>query len=295
MHIQQILAKSNPAISFEFFPPKSDKPAAALDGVIEKLNEASPAYVSVTYGAGGGTQQSTFEVVDHIQSKFSIPVVAHLTSVCHSEADLHGILSRYAASGLENIMALGGDPPLALNHDRSKDAFRYASGLVGFIKRLNESGIHPNGKGFGIGVAGYPEGHPATPNRLKEIEYLKAKVDAGADYVCTQLFFENGDFHDFRERCELAGIRVPVFAGILPITTYKGVLRMAELSGGSRYPAKLWRRILEARDNDAEIRRIGVEWAAAQTADLLANGVRGIHFYTLNQSGPTLEVLKAVQ
>jgi methylenetetrahydrofolate reductase (NADPH) len=142
---------------------------------------------------------------------------------------------------------------------------------------------------MGIGVAGFPEGHPATPNRLREIEYLKAKVDAGADYICTQLFFDNRDFYDFCERCEIAGIRVPILAGIMPITSLKGMHRMADLAAGAHIPAKLLRALMRA-DSDEHVEKVGVHWATQQVMDLLDNGVRGIHFYTLNKSKATLQI-----
>src|SRR5206468_9441706 len=139
------------------------------------------------------------------------------------------------ASGIENVLALGGDPPRNLaNYDRGKDAFQYADGLVGFVRSRRQA---PDTRGFGVGVAGFPEGHPGTPNRLKEMEYLKRKVDAGADYICTQLFFENRDFYDFCDRCQLAGITTPIIAGIMPVTSKAGLIRMAELALGARIPA----------------------------------------------------------
>src|SRR5690606_34753095 len=148
------------------------------------------------------------------------------------------------------------------------------------------------GHDFGIGVAGFPEGHPATSNRMKELDHLKAKVDAGADYICTQLFFENADFYDFRERCELAGIKVPILAGIMPVTSLGGLNRMAELAAGARFPAKLLRALARANGDDAAVRRIGIHYATTQCADLLDHGVKGIHFYTLNQSSATVEIFR---
>src|SRR6185312_7533268 len=152
-----------------------------------------------------------------------------------------------------------------------------------------DSGAHPDPRGFGIGVAGFPEGHPATPNRLVEMDHLKAKVDAGADYICTQLFFENRDFYDFRERCDLAGIKVPIIAGIMPVTSKAGMVRMAELAAGARIPSRLLRAVSRCAD-DAAVARVGVSWATEQCADLLHNTVRGIHFYTLNKSDATKQI-----
>jgi methylenetetrahydrofolate reductase (NADPH) len=147
----------------------------------------------------------------------------------------------------------------------------------------------PDPRGFGIGVAGFPEGHPGTPNRLLEMDYLKRKVDAGADYICTQLFFENRDFYDFRERCELAGIRVPIVAGIMPITSRKGMVRMAEMALGVRYPARLIRGVERCADEES-VAKFGCHWATEQCRDLLDNNVRGIHFYTLNKSDATRRI-----
>jgi methylenetetrahydrofolate reductase (NADPH) len=173
-----------------------------------------------------------------------------------------------------------------VDYDRSKDAFQYAAQLVQFIRAR---GNPPDQRGFGVGVAGFPEGHPATPNRLKEMDYLKAKVDAGADYVCTQLFFDNRDFYDFRERCELAGIRVPIVAGIMPITSKAGMVRMAELAAGARIPAPLLRAVSRCQEDEA-VARVGIHWATEQCRDLLDHGVRGIHFYTLNKSDATRQI-----
>jgi methylenetetrahydrofolate reductase (NADPH) len=211
--------------------------------------------------------------------------------VCHDEKDIADILERYATAGVSNILALRGDPPANRpGYDRSKDAFQYAADLVRCIRRFNDQGAHPDKRGFGIGVAGFPEGHPLTPNRIVEMDNLKAKIDAGADYICTQLFFDNHQFYDFCERCELAGIHVPIIAGIMPITTTQGMRRMAELSGGSVFPARLLKALARAGDNPEAIRRAGVTYATTQCADLLDNGVRGLHFYTLNQSSATREI-----
>ncbi len=200
---------------------------------------------------------------------------------------MEAILDRYATSGIENIMALSGDLPRDKpDHDRSRDAFRYAEDLVRFIRSRTNA---PDVRGFGIGVAGFPEGHPATPNRLKEMDYLKRKVEAGADYICTQLFFDNRDFYDFRERCELAGIHVPIIAGIMPITSKAGMERMAELALGARFPAALLRAVRRCAD-DAALAKVGIHWATEQCRDLLHNGVRGIHFYTLNRSDATRQI-----
>ena len=291
MHIQDIFKQHSTTFSFEFFPPKTDEAAEELFKTIASLEKLKPSFVSVTYGAGGSTRERTHNLVVRILKSSSLVAIPHLTCVCHMEQDIRQILERYAQAGVGNILALGGDPPRDLpNHDRAKDAFRYAADLVRFIRQFNDTGAHPDPRGFGIGVAGFPEGHPATPNRLIEMDHLKAKVDAGADYICTQLFFDNHDFYDFRERCELAGIDVPILAGIMPVTTTKGMRRMAELAAGSCFPAPLLRALARAQDQPQAVKRVGLHWATEQCRDLLDNKVRGIHFYTLNKSDATRQI-----
>jgi methylenetetrahydrofolate reductase (NADPH) len=288
MHIQDIFKTCATTFSFEFFPPKTDQASTELFATIAHLQALQPSFVSVTYGAGGSTRERTHDLIVRIQRETMLTAVSHLTCVCHSRDELAAILDRYAGSAIENILALGGDPPRNLpDYDRSRDAFQYAEQLVGFIRSHRGSS---DSRGFGIGVAGFPEGHPATPNRLKEMDYFKRKVDAGADYVCTQLYFSNADFYDFRERCELAGIRVPIIAGIMPITSKENLIRMAELALGTRVPAKLQRSVDRCRDNPQAIAKVGIHWATEQCRDLLDNQVRGIHFYTLNRSDATRQI-----
>ena len=291
MHISDILRPGRPTLSFEFFPPKSAEAFDALFQTIGELEAYRPSFVSVTYGAGGSTRELTHDLVVRIKRTTSLDPIPHLTCVCHSEADVEAILERYAAAGVSNILALGGDPPRNLaGYDRAKDAFQHAADLVRFIRKFNEKGSHPDKRGFGIGVAGFPEGHPSTPNRLLEMDYLKAKVDEGADYICTQLFFDNHDFLDFRERCRLAGIQAPIIAGVMPITSASGMKRMAELAAGARFPAKLLKAIARAGADEEAVQRVGVQYATEQCRDLLDHGVDGIHFYTLNKSRATREI-----
>ncbi len=291
MHIADILTQQRPTLSFEFFPPKTEEASEALYQTIGELEAYKPSFVSVTYGAGGSTRELTHDLVVRLKTTTSLDPIPHLTCVCHGEADIQAILERYAEAGVSNILALGGDPPRDLaGYDRQKDAFQHAADLVRFIRRFNERGGHPDKRGFGIGVAGFPEGHPATPNRVLEMEHLKAKCDAGADYICTQLFFDNHDFFDFRDRCRLAGIDIPIIAGIMPITSAAGMRRMAELAAGARYPAKLLRAIQRCGGDEEAVRRVGVHYATEQCRDLLENGVDGIHFYTLNKSQATREI-----
>ncbi|HLU40701.1 MAG TPA: methylenetetrahydrofolate reductase [NAD(P)H], partial [Planctomycetota bacterium] len=262
----------------------------ALYETIAELETYEPSFVSVTYGAGGSTRELTNDLVVRLKNSTSLDPIPHLTCVCHQEEDIRSILERYAEEGVSNILALGGDPPRGVPYDRSADEFQHAIDLVRFIREFGERGGHPDRRGFGIGVAGFPEGHPATPNRLVEMDHLAAKVDAGADYIVTQLFFDNRDFYDFRERCALAGIKVPIIAGIMPVTSLKGMKRMAELALGARFPAALIRAIQRCGDDEEAMKRVGIHWATEQCRDLLDHGVAGIHFYTLNQSDATRQI-----
>ncbi|HEY8990561.1 MAG TPA: methylenetetrahydrofolate reductase, partial [Luteolibacter sp.] len=236
-------------------------------------------------------RELTHDLVLRIKQTTAIPPVPHLTCVGHTRAEVEAILERYAAAGVDTILALRGDPPgNQPDYDWSQGEFQHAADLVRFIREFNASGRHPDPRGFGIGVAGFPEGHPATPNRLLELEHLKAKIDAGADYICTQLFFDNHDFLDFRDRCDLAGIHVPILAGVMPVATLSGMRRMAELAAGARFPAKLLRALDRANGDAQAVERVGIHYAAQQCAGLLDEGVDGIHFYTLNKSRATREI-----
>jgi methylenetetrahydrofolate reductase (NADPH) len=288
MHIRDILQPGKPTVSFEFFPPKTAESQEQLYSTIRDLEKIRPAFVSVTYGAGGSTRELTHDLVLRLKTTTTLDPIPHLTCVGHNESEIAAILERYAAAGVGNILALRGDPPRDQpNYDHSRDIFPQAAALVRFIKNFRG---HPDPRGFGIGVAGFPEGHPATPNRLLEMDHLKAKIDAGADYICTQLFFDNHDFYDFRDRCALAGITAPIIAGIMPVTSLGSMKRMAELAGGSRFPAKLLKALQRAGGSPEAVREIGLHYATEQCADLLDNGVAGIHLYTLNQSTATREI-----
>jgi methylenetetrahydrofolate reductase (NADPH) len=295
MHIRDILSGPQPSLSFEFFPPRGAAAWEDLYQTIRELEALKPTFVSVTYGAGGTTREMTHDLVLRIKQTTTIPPVPHLTCVGHSKTEVEAILERYAAAGVGNILALRGDPPKDQpDYDWSGGDFRYAADLVAFIREFNASGRHPDPRGFGIGVAGFPEGHPTTPNRMAELDFLKAKVDAGADYICTQLFFDNHDFFDFRDRCRLVGIDVPIVAGVMPVTSLQGMKRMAELAAGARYPARLIRALNRANSSPEAVERVGIHYAAEQCAGLLNEGVDGIHFYTLNKSRATREIFHSL-
>ena len=291
MHINDVFARDETTFSFEFFPPKTTAASETLFRNIKELQALRPSFVDVTYGAGGSTSELTDALVMRIKNETKLTTIPHLTCVCHDEAALDAVLEGWTAAGVGNILALAGDPPRdRLDWDRSRDACRYAADLIRFVKAFSAKHGHPDPRGFGIGVAGFPEGHPDTPNRVLEMDHLKAKVDAGADYICTQLFFENRDFIDFRERCELAGIRIPILAGIMPITSAKGMRRMAELAAGARYPAALLKSVARCGGDETAVAKVGVHWATEQCRQLLDDGVDGLHFYTLNQSDATRQI-----
>ncbi len=278
--LEQARTRGALPFSFEFFPPKTEPGWEKLFKTISELLPLHPAYVSVTYGAGGSTRENTHKLVTRIRRETGIEVVAHLTCEGSTQVEVAQILDDYSEEGITNILALKGDVPK--EKWVSKSDFAHAEDLVRFIRKE-----HPE---FGVAAAAFPEGHPATPNRLKEMEYLKAKVDAGVDYLVTQLFFDNRDFEDFVERCELEGIKVPIIAGIMPVSTRSGMERMAELSAGSRFPAKLLRAATRAEDDEA-LTRIGEHWATEQVLNLMnSNKAAGIHLYTLNSSSATVRI-----
>jgi len=286
MHISEVLRRHHPAISFEFFPPKTERASEDLFESISALMPLKPAYVSVTYGAGGTTRERTHDLVVKLQRETDLTIVSHLTCVGSGREEIYQILTKYQENGIHNIMALRGDPPQGSSQvEIPSDGFSFASDLVRFIKQEFPA--------MGVGVAGFPEGHPGTPNRLTEMDHLKAKVDAGADYICTQLFFDNRDFFDFCERCEVAGIHIPIIAGIMPITSRKGMVRMSELALGARIPAKLFR-AMERAEHDVAAERVGIHWATEQVRDLIDHKVKGIHFYTLNKSKATLKIYESL-
>jgi len=290
MDIRDIFQSRRTTFSFEFFPPRTPEGASDLFEHMREFEKLKPSFVSVTYGAGGSTRQLTHDLVVKISTTTALDPMPHLTCVGHNEQEIDDILQRYAQAGIGKILALRGDLPKGASDDAFKH-FKHAADLVRAVRAFGERGRHPSRRGFAIGVAGFPEGHPDTPNRLAEMDRLKAKVDQGADFIVTQLFFENRDFYDFRDRCELAGIRIPIIAGVMPITSFAGMKRMAELAAGARYPAPLVRSINRAAGGgDEAVRRVGVHWATEQCRDLLDHKVAGVHLYTLNKSSATRDI-----
>ena len=287
--IIDILKSDKVGISCELFPPKQGTEMQNSLEIVNKIAQVRPSYMSVTYGAGGSSREYTRSVVHSIQER-GIPTVPHLTCVGHTEEELEQVLEGYIRAGARAVMALRGDPPRYGNYDPSQDAFHHASELVRFIRRW-EDRQHLDQR-LTIGVAGFPEGHPESRNRIREMDFLKAKLDEGADYICTQLFFDNHNFFDYRDRCRLMGINVPIIAGIMPVITISGMNRMADLSSGTNFPARLLKGMLRAGGDRESIERIGINYASNQSSELLDADVDGIHFYTLNKSKATLSIYK---
>ena len=276
---------NRPAISFEFFPPKT---AEGERNLIEKhipaLAQARPDFCSVTYGAGGGTRDKTLMIVDRIQREHHLTALAHLTCVNHTRDEVRIVLERIRALGCQNILALRGDPPGGGEFQKTPGGFEFSSELVKFIREQN---------GFSIGIAGFPEGHIANKNgKLDDWLHLKEKVSAGADFVLTQLFFDNADFFEFRDYVtSRLGVRIPLVPGIVAILSAAQITRFTQLCG-AKIPPPLRKKLDELGNDDEAATEFGIEYATAQCRELLRAGVPGLHFYTLNKSHSTVRVLK---
>jgi methylenetetrahydrofolate reductase (NADPH) len=287
MKIRYRLNPSNPCFSFEFFPPKTEEGVASLLKTLEELAPLEPGFVSVTYGAGGSTRDRTVELVTRIKKSTGIEAMAHLTVVGHTREELRLVLRRLRDAGVENVLALRGDPPLGqTTFETVPDGFRYASELVRFI--------HEQEFPFCIGGACYPEGHVETGSRDDDLRHLKAKVDAGLDFVITQLFFDNAFYFDFVERARRAGINVPIVPGIMPITNYEQVQRFTRMCGAT-VPMRLALQLERVKEQPDAVVQLGVAHATVQCMELLARGVPGLHFYTLNKSPATRMIVSALR
>jgi methylenetetrahydrofolate reductase (NADPH) len=289
MKISELFRGGRPRLfSFEFFPPKTDAGRESLERTIRELSELGPAYVSVTYGAGGSTRTKTLEIVQWIEREAHITAMAHLTCVGATQDDVAQVLDRLVESGIENVMALRGDPPAGQEKfERVPGGFNYASDLIAFIRKRY-------GRRLCLGGAGSPEGHIECRDLDRDILNLRAKVDAGLDFVVTQLFFDNRVYFDFVARARAAGITVPIVPGLMPIRTVAGIERMTKLSGATLPPA-LNAELQRCRDDDAAVGALGIAQTTAQAVELLHGGAPGIHFYTLNQSPATRIVLTALK
>jgi len=281
-------AAHHPVISFEFFPPKTDEgDRTLLDKTLPALLQTRPDYCSVTYGAGGSTREKTLMIVERIQREHGLTAVAHLTCVCATQEQIRELLGQIRDLGVRNVFALRGDPPAGSEFQTTPGGFEYAGQLVKFIRETN--GVQD----FSIGVAGFPEGHIACKEgKLADWRHLREKIDAGADFVITQLFFDNADFYEFREHMQSRqGAKVPLVPGIVPILSASQIQRFTALCG-ARIPAPLAAKLNELGHDDAAVAEFGIEYATKQCQDLLQAGAPGIHFYTLNKARSTVRILQ---
>jgi len=282
MRIGQFMAEKGESLSFEFFPPKDKAAEDQLLKNIARFEALNPAFVSVTYGAGGGTLKNTRHVVLRILQETSLVPMPHLTCVDQNRDELKAILEDYMKLGIENVIALRGDPPEgAESFTTPKDGFCYAKDLVQLAVSLS---------GFSISVAVYPEGHCESPNLEMDMYYTKQKIEAGADFAITQMFFDNSYFYDFLERVAKADIKIPIIAGIMTITNIDRTKRFSQICGAT-LPDKVIQRFEKAGSTAVEAKKVGIEVATEQCADLLEHGLRYFHFYTLNQSDAVLQIV----
>lgn len=275
MKIGELVREQGSSLSFEFFPPRDEAGEAQLFQTIARLEPFRPTFVSVTYGAGGGTSKNTGHIIIRIKKETSFTPMPHLTCVDQNRDELRKILEDYKNHGIENVLALRGDPPKdAEKFIPPKNGFCYAKDLVKLIVSVSS---------YSIGVAVYPEGHIESPSLEMDMYYTKQKIDAGADFAITQMFFENRSFYEFLVRAEKANIRIPIIPGIMPITDINRIKRFSQKSGAT-LPDYIVQRFDKAGVSNEEAKRVGIEVATEQCADLLKNGIRYFHFYTLNQS-----------
>lgn len=279
-------AQKRPVISFEFFPPKTPEgDRNLLEKTVPALKEARPDYCSVTYGAGGSTRDKTLMIVDRVHREHQLTTVAHLTCVNSTREQIGELLRQIRALDVKNVLALRGDPPDGGEFQPTPGGFEYSSQLVRFIRMREQDGLC-------VGVAGFPEGHIACKEgKLADWAHLEEKINAGADFVITQLFFDNADYFTFREHLVSRGVTVPLVPGIVPILSSSQIRRFTTMCG-ARIPAELGRRLDELGDNDAATTDFGVEYATRQCRELLAAGAPGIHFYTLNKAASTMRTLR---
>jgi methylenetetrahydrofolate reductase (NADPH) len=280
--ISELFAQRRPLRSLEFFPPKDEAGVEALRQTATALKRIEPDFVSVTYGAGGSTRERTAQVSAMLKTEFAFTVMPHLTAVNHTQREIAAIAETHYARGIRNIMALRGDVPKELAAAVAfKDGLRYGSDVVALLKRL-----HPD---VCLGVGGYPEKHPEAPSLDADLVNLKRKVDAGASFITTQLFFDNEVYCHFVERCCAAGIAVPIVPGIMPVLSLKQIKRFTDLCGAS-LPGKLVKRLEAAGEQSEILEAIGIDWALTQIRDLLARGAPGYHLYILNRAKSALSL-----
>jgi methylenetetrahydrofolate reductase (NADPH) len=286
MRIAELLVQRRPVFSFEFFPPKTDEGRQTLERTLEVLRDDAPDYVSMTYGAGGATRNSTVELTRWIKQDLGIEAMAHLSCVGEPRERLVEILQQIEAAGVENVLALRGDPPRGQAEWRPHPGgLDYSVELIRLIRERFD---------FCVGAACFPEVHPDAADRRSDLGYARAKQDAGAGFLITQLFFDNELYFDFVEDARAAGITVPIVPGIMPITNYGQIKRFTEMCGAS-IPSELEGELNGRADDPEAVAELGVAYATLQCSDLLARGAPGIHFYTLNRSPSTRAILAALR
>ncbi|MFM8337604.1 MAG: methylenetetrahydrofolate reductase [NAD(P)H] [Opitutaceae bacterium] len=274
--ISELFAERRVLRSLEFFPPKDDSGVEALRATAQALRRMQPDFVSVTYGAGGTTRDRTAQVSALLRTEFGFTVMPHLTCVGHSRAELSALADRIHDGGFRNVMTLRGDPPQGTTEFKvATDGLRHASELAELLKSRHAD--------FCLGVAGYPEKHPEAPSLEADLTHLRRKVDAGAAFVTTQLFFDNAVYYRFVEKCRVAGITVPIVPGIMPVLSLKQIQRFTQMCGAT-LPAQLTKRLEAAADNAEVVETIGIDWALNQIRGLIANGAPGYHLYILNRA-----------
>lgn len=289
MRLKEIFQKHEPVISIEFFPPKDEAGDRALEARIAELREFNPAFCSITYGAGGSTRERTLAWARRLRHDFGLETMCHLTCVGHSRQELRAILEQLRDDGIENIMALRGDPPRgATQWEPHPEGFSHAIELVRLARSVGD---------FGIGVAGFPEVHPEATSREDDLRHLKEKVDAGADVVITQLFFDNADYWRFVRDAKNIGINVPIVPGIMPFRSASQLEKFTTiyartLNGPARVPENLRERLAAVADDPAAVAKLGIDYATEQCRDLLEHGAPGIHFYCLNESDAVSAILR---
>jgi len=286
MNVSDKFKKRGQGISLEFFPPKSSEGKDAFMKVVNELKTFDPLYVSVTYGAGGTTRDRTLNTLKWIKEETDLTAMSHLTCIGATKMTMSALLKEYQDNGIDNILALRGDPPMNRpDFDPTQGEFKYARNLVDFVKKYDY---------FSIAVAVYPEGHAQSPSIKKDMEYTKQKVDAGADFGITQMFFDNSYYYDFLDRAAKLGITIPILPGIMPIVDCKKIVQLAEFCNAS-VPKEILDRMEPVMDMPEEMRKLGVEYAVKQCEDLIKNGVNYLHFYTMNRSDSVSEILKAIR
>jgi methylenetetrahydrofolate reductase (NADPH) len=283
MLIRNLFSQNKRTLSFEVFPPVREGNLESLFATIAELKELKPDFISVTYGAAGGTRDKTIEIASRVKTEIKSEALAHLTCVAATRDEIARIVEDMKKQNIENILALRGDPPKGEERFvRPAGGFGFANELVSFIRGLN---------GFCIGVAGYPEGHPEASSFDDDMKNLKRKVDAGADFIITQLFFNNDDFYRFRDRALALKIEVPIVPGIFPILNYKQVLRITELCG-AKIPSALGEKLCWIKDKPGDVEKYGIDYAQRQAYDLIRNEVRGLHICTMNQSRAARKIVR---